>query len=53
MYIYKISHASPRSKSKHLLAHLSHHLLLDNKLPDHRHTHRERVSYAQHIERKT
>ena len=39
IYIYKISHASPRSESKHLLAHLSHHLLPDNKLSDHRYTH--------------
>jgi len=49
MCIYKISHANPRFESKHLLAHLSHHLLPDNKLPDHRHTHTEKVSYAQHI----
>ena len=43
------SHAIPRSESKHLLAHLSNHLLPDNKLSDHRHTHTERVSYAQYI----
>jgi len=33
----------------HLLAHLSHHLLPDNELSDHLHTHTERVSYAQYI----
>jgi len=41
------SHAIPRSESKHLLAYLSNHQLMDNKLSDHRHTHKERVSYAQ------
>ena len=40
--IYKTSHASPRSESKHLLAHPSHHLLPDNKLSDHRHTHTQK-----------
>ena len=37
----------PLSTSMQLLAHLKHHLLPDNKLPDHRHTHTDRVSYAQ------
>jgi len=39
--IYTKSHAIPRSESKHLLAHLSNHLLLDNELSDHRHTYRK------------
>jgi len=37
------------SVSKYLLAHLSNHLLADKKLFDHRHTHTDRVSYAQYI----
>jgi len=37
---------SPLSATKQLLAHLKHHLLPDNKLLDHRHTHTDRVSYA-------
>jgi len=49
--IYTKSHAILRSKSKHLLAHLSNHLLPDNELSDHCHTHTERVSYAQYIKR--
>jgi len=36
----------PLSATKHLLAHLYQHLLPDNKLPDHRHTQTDRVSYA-------
>ena len=43
------SPAIPRSESMHLLAHLSNHLLPDNESSDHRHTHSERVSYAQYI----
>jgi len=45
--MYKNPQASPRSESKRLLAHLSNHLLSDNKIFDHRHTHTDRVSYAQ------
>jgi len=49
IYIYIQNYqASPCSESMHLLAHLSHHLLPDNKLFDHHHTHTEMVSYAQH-----
>ena len=33
------SPAIPRSESMHLLAHLSNHLLPDNELSNHRHTH--------------
>jgi len=47
--ILQKSHAIPRSEFKHLLAHLSNHLLQNNKLFDHRHTHTKRVSYAQYI----
>jgi len=36
----------PHSSLKRLLAHLSNHLLPDNKSSDHRHTHTDRVSYA-------
>jgi len=36
----------PLSSLKRLLAHLSKHLLQDNKSFDHRHTHTDRVSYA-------
>jgi len=45
--MYKNPQASLRSESKRLLAHLSNHLLPDNKISDHRHTHTDRVSYAQ------
>jgi len=37
---------SPLFATKRLLAHLKHHLLPDNKLPDHRNTQTNRVSYA-------
>jgi len=40
------SHIIPLSELKHLLAHLSNHLLPHNKLFDHRHTQTDRVSYA-------
>ena len=40
------AHMISHSSLKCLLAHVSNHLLLDNKLSDHRHTHTDRVSYA-------
>ena len=40
------AHIIPLSKLKRLLAHLSNHLLPDNKLFDYRHTQTDRVSYA-------
>jgi len=40
------THMIPHSSLKRLLAHLSNHLLPDNKSSDHRHTHTDRVTYA-------
>jgi len=40
------AHVIPLSNLKRLLAHLSKHLLPDNKLSDHRPAQTDRVSYA-------
>ena len=44
--VFKSPYVIPLSELKHLLAHLSNHLLPDSKLSDHRHTQIDSVSYA-------